>query len=112
MNKNTQNPLHSPELERALKKRAKEDLERKAMEKARNEYNYEQYLKRQKQVEVKARFKLRKKSIYRTRYLSHRYDFNHSVRIFTESRYKFYGSYIRYCIYNKQQRGLKPLCLS
>lgn len=59
-NKNTQNPLHSPELERALKKRAKEDLERKAMEKARNEYNYEQYLKRQRQAEAKARFKLRK----------------------------------------------------
>lgn len=32
---NRQNPLHSPELERALRRRAKEDLERKAMEKVR-----------------------------------------------------------------------------
>ena len=40
--KKKQSPLYNPDLERALKRRAQEDLERKAMEKARNEYNYEQ----------------------------------------------------------------------
>lgn len=59
--KKNQNSPRSPELERALKRRAKEDLERKAMEKARNEYNYEQYLKKQERAEAKARFKLRKR---------------------------------------------------
>ena len=51
--KKNQNPLHSPELERALKKRAQEDLERKAMEKARNEYNYEQYMRKRERAEAK-----------------------------------------------------------
>lgn len=40
--KKKQGPLYNPDLEKALQQRAKEDLERKAMEKARNEYNYEQ----------------------------------------------------------------------
>ena len=59
--KKNQNPLHSPELERALKRRAQEDLERKAMEKARNEYNYEQYMKKRERAEAKARFKFRRR---------------------------------------------------
>ena len=42
--------------------RAKEDLERKAMEKARNEYNYEQYMKKKERAEAKARNKIRRQN--------------------------------------------------
>lgn len=59
--KKKQSPLYNPDLERALKRRAQEDLERKAMEKARNEYNYEQYMKKRERAEAKARFKLRRR---------------------------------------------------
>lgn len=59
--KKNENPLHSKELERALQKKAKEELERKAMEKTRNEYNYNQYIKRKEKAEAKARRKLRMK---------------------------------------------------
>ena len=61
-NKHEKNPLHSEYLEHALQQRAKEDLERKAMEKARNEYNYEQYMKKKERAEAKARRKLRTQS--------------------------------------------------
>lgn len=59
--KKKQSPLYNPDLERALKRRAQEDLERKAMEKARNEYNYEQYMKKRERAEAKARFKFRRR---------------------------------------------------
>lgn len=59
---NNQNPLHNSELERALKKRAKEYLERKAVWKAINEYIYEKYLKRQNKPKH-GLIKLRKKYI-------------------------------------------------
>lgn len=60
MKKKNDNPLHSEYLERALEQRAREDLERKAMEKARNEYNYEQYMKKKERAEAKARNKIRR----------------------------------------------------
>lgn len=45
--------------EKILDQRAKEDLEKKSMEKARNEYNFEQYMKKKERVENKARRKIR-----------------------------------------------------
>lgn len=57
--KKKDSPFYNKTVERVLEQRAKEDLERKAMEKARNEYNYEQYLKKKERAEAKARRKIR-----------------------------------------------------
>ena len=57
--KKKDNPFYNEAVEHALKQRAKENLERKAMEKARNEYNYEQYMKKKERAEAKARHKIR-----------------------------------------------------
>lgn len=57
--KKKDSPFYNEAIEQALKQRAQEDLERKAMEKARNEYNYEQYMKKKERAEAKARNKIR-----------------------------------------------------
>lgn len=48
--------------EKILDQRAKEELEKKSLEKARNEYNYEQYMKKKEHAENKARRKVRRQS--------------------------------------------------
>jgi uncharacterized membrane protein (DUF106 family) len=58
--KKKESPFYNEAVERALEQRAREDLERKAMEKARNEYNYEQYMKKKEKAEAKARSKIRR----------------------------------------------------
>ena len=60
--KKKDSPFYNESIERALDQRAKEDLERKAMEKARNEYNYEQYMKKKERAEAKARNKIRRQN--------------------------------------------------
>lgn len=60
--KKKDSPFYNKSIERALDQRAKEDLERKAMEKARNEYNYEQYMKKKERAEAKARNKIRRQN--------------------------------------------------
>lgn len=60
--KRKDSPFYNESIERALDQRAKEDLERKAMEKARNEYNYEQYMKKKERAEAKARNKIRRQN--------------------------------------------------
>lgn len=60
--KKKDSPFYNKSIERALDQRAKEDLERKAMEKARNEYNYEQYMKKKEKAEAKARNKIRRQN--------------------------------------------------
>ena len=60
--KKKDSPFCNESIERALDQRAKEDLERKAMEKARNEYNYEQYMKKKERAEAKARNKIRRQN--------------------------------------------------
>lgn len=60
--KKKDSPFYNESIERALDQRAKEDLEHKAMEKARNEYNYEQYMKKKKRAEAKARNKIRRQN--------------------------------------------------
>ena len=60
--KKKDSPFYNESIERALDQRAKEDLERKAMEKARNEYNYEQYMKKMERAEAKARNKIRRQN--------------------------------------------------
>ena len=60
--KKKDSPFYNESIERALDQRAKEDLERKAMEKARNEYNYEQYRKKKERAEAKARNKIRRQN--------------------------------------------------
>ena len=60
--KKKDSPFYNESIERALDQRAKEDLERKAMEKARNEYNYEQYMKKKESAEAKARNKIRRQN--------------------------------------------------
>lgn len=58
--KKKENPFYNEAVERALEQRARDDLKRKAMEKARNEYNYEQYMKKKERAEAKARNKIRR----------------------------------------------------
>lgn len=58
--KKKDSPFYNEAVEHALEQRAREDLERKAMEKARNEYNYEQYMKKKERAEAKARTKIRR----------------------------------------------------
>ena len=60
--KKKDSPFYNESIERALDQRAKEDLERKAIEKARNEYNYEQYMKKKERAEAKARNKIRRQN--------------------------------------------------
>ena len=60
--KKKDSPFYNESIERALDQRAKEDLERKAMEKARNEHNYEQYMKKKERAEAKARNKIRRQN--------------------------------------------------
>ena len=60
--KKKDSPFYNESIERALDQKAKEDLERKAMEKARNEYNYEQYMKKKERAEAKARNKIRRQN--------------------------------------------------
>ena len=60
--KKKDSPFYNESIERALDQRAKEDLERKAMEKARNEYNYEQYMKKKERAEAKAKNKIRRQN--------------------------------------------------
>ena len=60
--KKKDSPFYNESIERALDQRAKEDLERKAMEKARNGYNYEQYMKKKERAEAKARNKIRRQN--------------------------------------------------
>lgn len=60
--KKKDSPFYNESIERALDQRTKEDLERKAMEKARNEYNYEQYMKKKERAEAKARNKIRRQN--------------------------------------------------
>ena len=60
--KKKDSPFYNESIERTLDQRAKEDLERKAMEKARNEYNYEQYMKKKERAEAKARNKIRRQN--------------------------------------------------
>ena len=60
--KKKDSPFYNESIERALDQRAKEDLERKAMEKARNEYNYEQFMKKKERAAAKARNKIRRQN--------------------------------------------------
>ena len=60
--KKKDSPFYNESIERALDQIAKEDLERKAMEKSRNEYNYEQYMKKKERAEAKARNKIRRQN--------------------------------------------------
>ena len=60
MKKKNNNPLYSKDLERALEQRAREDLEAKAREKARSEYNYNKYMQKKAAAENRARWEIRR----------------------------------------------------